>query len=276
MAMSTTRRLAWREAARRVMTPLVRALLREGLRRADLLRLLEDVLGDAAVEEDAESGATLRRVAGSARIAGRGAATRASAEPALAYRDGVRLVDRWLVDAPWAQRGQPRTLPLKGAGSFAALAEAIQVDPEVALRELRRLGLLQVRGTRVSLRRNAYVPAGVIEKLDILGRDGAEFLRTVIHNIAHPPERNMLQRKASYDNIGQVALGGLQARLREEATRVLTGVNQTLARVDRDRNPAAPGGRRTRVSFGVYVFMEPSGGGHVAPRRKRRRPRRAS
>jgi len=268
----TTRRLAWQDAARAVMTPLVRALLREGLRRADLTRLIDEALICAAIEEGADSVAALRRLTGlTPKAVGRGK-LRLSAQPALAYRDGVRLVSRWTLDAPWASRGRPRPLPRRGRGSFAALAELVGVDPRATLDVLRRLGLVRVRGTRVFLTREAYIPAGMTEKIDILGRDGAEFLRAIIHNIGRQPAQSMLQRKASYDNVGSAALEGIRARLRAEATRVLAGVNQALAKVDRDRNPTAPGGRRMRVSFGVYLVEEPFSDGRGGARRKSRRP----
>ncbi len=273
MGVSSARRRAWREATRSVMIPLVRALLREGLRYPDLVQLFQDVVIDAAVAEGTISGAALGRLTGLPRTARRSKLRGNSVAPRLSYADGVRLVSRWLLQTRTG-RGKS-SLRLTGPGSLANLAAAAGVDPETAVSELRRLGLVSVRGGRVTLLHDAYVPGGVIEKLDILGRDGAEFLRTVIHNVDRPPERSMLQRKASYDNIGSGALEGIRVRLRDEAIRVLTGVNQTLARVDRDRNPAAPRGRRMRVSFGVYVHEEPFGG-QQHQRQKGRRPRRQS
>jgi hypothetical protein len=110
------------------------------------------------------------------------------------------------------------------------------------------------RTGRVVLRDRGYVPAeGVAEKFDILGRDAAEFVETILHNLSAKPGQTRLQRKATYDNIGSRAVPSLRTRLRSLALRALAAANDELAHLDRDRRPAAPGGRRTRVSFGIYI-----------------------
>src|SRR5215470_2831264 len=179
MGLISARRRAWREAARSVMIPLVRALLREGLRYPDLVRLLQEVAIDAAAE-GAASGTRRARLTGLPRSAGRGKPGE-SAGPRLSYAEGIRLVGRWVLQTRTSRAKS--TLRLSGPGSLAELAAAAGVDPQTAVTELRRLGLVKVRGSRVTLLRDAYVPGGVIEKLDILGRDGAEFLRAMIHNV---------------------------------------------------------------------------------------------
>jgi hypothetical protein len=133
----------------------------------------------------------------------------------------------------------------------------VSIDPRAALRELKRVGVVSERRGRVKLETGGYIPrAGVIEKLDILGRDGAEFLSVMIHNVERAATP-MLQRKASYDNIGSNSLERLRKSLAEEGRDAVEAANRLLARADRDRNPSAPRGRRTRVSFGVYFFEEP-------------------
>jgi hypothetical protein len=124
------------------------------------------------------------------------------------------------------------------------------------------------------LRGDAYVPArGATEQLDILGRDGAEFIRTMLHNVKAPSGRSLLQRKASYDNIGGASVPRLLAALRKQGIDALRAADGLLQKVDRDRTSAAPGGRRTRVSFGVYCFTEPvssATAGKNTPRPRRR------
>jgi hypothetical protein len=262
--------LAWRQAAQAILQPLVGALLARGLRYADLTDVLDQVIFDA-IETGAANPAALppakrRRVRARAGASG-------EALP-FSYAAGTRLITRWLTGAAFTANGTPRTLPLEGTDSFATLAQMANSDPVVARRELQRLGVIRVNAGQVTLLADAYVPQrGAIEKLDILGRDGAEFLRAMIHNVSAAPNKTVLQRKASYDHVGSEALPELERLLRTHGMEALLAANEKLAAVDRDRNPQAPAGRRTRVSFGVYYFTEPVSSGKAKSGR-RTRPRR--
>ena len=78
-------------------------------------------------------------------------------------------------------------------------------------------------------------------------------------SVTAPPGKTFLQRTASYDNIGSSSLTMLRKRLLREGEQVLLRANALLARRDRDRRASAPGGRRTRVTFGVYCLDEEVG-----------------
>lgn len=247
--------LEWRAAVESVVAPLVRALREQGMDNAKIIGLLGDVA---------------RRAAGNPK----GHGNSAGAEPALSYAAGTRLLGRWRSDPMFSDDGVARPLPFTGAQSFEALARAAKVSAPEARAALQRLGLIRTTAGRVVLRADAYVPArGVTEKLDILGRDGAEFIRTMLHNVKAPSGRAFLQRKTSYDNIGKDGAQRILAALRQQGTEALMLADSTLAQADRDRNPSARGGRRTRVTFGVYCFSEPVSS-ETPNRKKRRAPRR--
>jgi hypothetical protein len=243
--------LQWRAAVESVVVPLVRALRKQGMSQPQIAALLADVSRRAAGDAD-ESGA---------------------ASPTLSYAAGTRLVSRWRSDRMFSDAGIPRPLSLKGSRSFEALARAAKVDPAAARAALQRLGMVRISRDRIVLRADHYVPAhGTTEKLDILGRDGAEFIRTMVHNVNSAPGRAFLQRKASYDNIGGDSVQGLLTALRRQGMDALMSADAMLAKVDRDRNPSARGGRRMRVSFGVYCCSEPVSA--AAPRTKKAGRRR--
>ena len=252
--------LAWRQAAESVLLPLMRALLARGLRYRDIVEIVDRATLAAAGGQRAGSDLDAARRAGlplekQRRLRAR---QRGAVPMALPYAAGTRLISRWSLDPEYTDGGAPRPLPLAGPKSFATLAQKVDSDPTVALHELKRLGLVRVGKGTARLIADAYVPGvGMIEKLDILGRHGAEFLRTMIHNVSAAPAEAVLQRCVSYDNIGSAALKPLRARLRPRALDALAAVNRELAVADRDRNPSAPGGRRTRVSFGIYIVEEP-------------------
>jgi hypothetical protein len=251
---------AWRDAARTVLTPLVKALLERGFRYTDMVRLVGEAAVRAALEAGDLADAELCKRTGVPRGVVR--RLRAGAEsalcPVLPYAAATRLLSRWLTGAEFSEAGKPKVLPLHGPRSFARLAGMSGVDPATALPALERAGVVRVAKGRAALCKDAYVPSrGEVEMLDILGRDGGEFLHTMIHNMQASPGRAMFQRKTSYDNIGSVAMKDLRAALREQAMCALLAADRTLAANDRDRNASAAGGKRTRVSFGVYVAEEP-------------------
>jgi hypothetical protein len=250
---------AWCDAARAVVTPLVQALLEHGFRYADMVRIVGEAAVRAALEAgdlpDAELAKRTGVPRGVVRRLRAGAETRLC--PVVPYAAATRLVSRWLTGAEFSRGGKPRILPLHGPGSFATLAAMSGVDPATALPALEGAGVVHVAKGGVVLRKDAYVPSGgEIEMLDILGRDGAEFLRAMIHNTQARPGRALFQRKTSYDNIGSAALKDLRVVLHEEAMHALLAADRTLAANDRDRNTSAPGGKSMRVSFGVYVAEE--------------------
>jgi len=252
--------LAWRQAAESVLVPLLRALIDRGLRYPDIAKIVDQSVLCAVGDQRAGSDLAAARRAGLPPAALRRLRLRQRGPLPLplSYVAGTRLISRWSLDPDYGDGNTARPLPLRGPKSFATLAQKVDSDPTVALRELRRLGLVRVVKGTARLVSDAYVPsAGMIEKLDILGCHGAEFLRAMIHNLSAPPGKAVLQRRASYDNIGSAALKPLRAKLRQRALDALAAANRELAVADRDRSPSAPGGRRTRVSFGIYLFEEP-------------------
>jgi hypothetical protein len=82
-------------------------------------------------------------------------------------------------------------------------------------------------------------------------------IEAIAHNIEHPSADAFLQRKVFYDNVGADALPELRGRVRTLGADFAQAVNQVLASYDRDRNPNAPGGERTRTVVAVYYFESP-------------------
>jgi hypothetical protein len=191
------------------------------------------------------------------------------AVPELPYEAALRLVGRWSMEGAYSHRGKPRLLPFRGKRSFTSLVRSARAgSAERARAALLGAGVVEERRDgSLRLLQVAYVPhKGKKEKVDILGRATAEFLRVLTHNLSAPPENAFLQRVASYDNIGSSSLMTLRNALRREGVRALERANTLLAARDRDRHPEASSGPRRRVSFGVYLLEEPFG---AASRRKK-------
>ena len=177
----------------------------------------------------------------------------------------TRVIGRWLASPPYADRsGRARPLPYEAGGraSFARLVADAGFDGPVrsVLDEMLRIGAVSWRddGT-VVLEREANVPTRDIgTKLDLLGSEPAELFRTIAHNIEQP-DAPWLQRKVVYDNVGADALPELRAAARDEGEALIRRANALLGARDRDRNPDAPGGERSRVVLATYWYEQPVG-----------------
>jgi hypothetical protein len=160
-------------------------------------------------------------------------------------------------------RGRPRPLPYEShrarAATFARLVRERGVDVPIrsVLDELVRTGVVEMSDDGVvRLLQEANVPSGDLEgKLTLLASDPGELFSTIVHNVEQP-ESPWLQRKVVYDNVGSDALTSLRDASRTTGEEFIRRANVLLAAHDRDRNPDAPAGARSRVVLGVYYFEE--------------------
>jgi hypothetical protein len=196
----------------------------------------------------------------------------------------THVIGRWMAGPPYATPdGVARRLPYEAssarAPSFARLTRDVvgsDIPVRSVLDELLRLGVAELSPEGdVSLRQEIGTPEpGVEGKLALLGSDPAELFRTIVHNI-ESPEAVWLQRKVAYDNIGADALPQLKEEARRLGEELMRRANALLASYDRDRNPDAPGGTRTRVVLGTYYLDEPTPQEAPLAQEKGSRPRKA-
>jgi hypothetical protein len=194
-------------------------------------------------------------------------AGRVTSPPEVEESVATNVLGRWMAGPPYATPdGVPHRLPYEAddshTASFARLArEVVGVDMAVrsVLDELLHLGIAELlTNGEVELKQEISVPAAGLEgKLELLGSDPGELFRSIVHNIEQPDDA-WLQRKVVYDNIGAEALARLKAESRRLGAEFIRRANALLASCDRDGNPRAPGGARTRVVLGVYYLDEPT------------------
>lgn len=259
-------------AARSILRPLVRQLIAHGVPFPAFSRLAKEVYIEVATrhfalpfKKQTDSRVALvtgitRKEIGQVRRAPRRVAAAERHEHALP----VRAVGRWTSEPAYlGADGRPRSLPYETEGgrpSFSDLVAELggDVSPRAVLDELVRVGAAAVSPHGdVRLRHRAYVPARDVEaKLAMLGRDAAELIGALAHNVDHPDEEAFLQRKVFYDNVGSRALPEVRRLVRERGEEFALALNRLLADFDRDRNPNAPGGDRMRAVVGVYYFEE--------------------
>ncbi len=258
-------------AVRRVLRPLVRQLVHHGVTFPVVAKLLKQLFVQVAEEEfklprRKVSDSRVALITGIPRkeVAGLRDAPPAARGLPLDTHLATRLIGRWTSEPRFlTPDGQPQVLPFETADASPSFSELVKrcggdIPARAVLDELVRVGAARVSPSRdITLLAQRYIPAtGTVEKIDMLGEDAAQFISTIGHNVLAPPDDLYFQQKIEFDNIGSRGVPTLERHLRRLADAFLTKVTDLMAAYDRDRNPAAPGGKRTRVTMGAYSSEE--------------------
>ncbi len=258
-------------AVRRVLRPLVRQLVHHGVTFPSISKLLKQVYIEVAADEfklprRKLSDSRIALITGIPRkeVAALRAAPPSERALPLDVHMATRLLGRWTSDPRFlTPDGEPQVLPFETrdrSPSFSELVKTVggDIPARAVLDELVRVGAARVSvGRDITLLARRYIPAkGTVEKIHMLGEDAAEFIVTIGHNILAPPDDLYFQQKIEFDNIGSRGVPTLERHLRRLADAFLAKVTNLMASYDRDRNPSAPGGERTRVVMGAYYFQE--------------------
>ena len=259
----------------RLLTPLVRLLLRYGVPLGTLVEVAKRVYVDVAMKEFAIPGRkpTISRASVITGLSRKEimrirrlppiSEDVSEEEAAKSYNRAIRVISGWVRDPDFTgEQGTPAPLPFEGAEpSFSQLVRRYSGDvpPRAILDELVRVGSIeQTESGEVRLSSRAYVPAeGDTEKFSILGADVADLIDTIGHNLNVPREQSRFQLKVSYDNLPREPVERFRSLSAEESRKLLEFFDQTLSRSDRDVNPEATGEGRYRAGVSIYYFEEP-------------------
>lgn len=259
-------------AGQRMLRPLVRILLRNGIPYAAFADLARRVYVEVAEKEFGLPGRkqTVARISTITGLTRKEVARIQSAEsaepaaPAERFNRAARVIGGWVRERRYHdKRGRPADLPMDGATrSFSALVREFSGDipPRAIADELARVGAIEIlEEGSVRLLKRAYIPHGdQAEKLAILGSDVADLIRTIDHNLTCAPGEAYFQRRVSYDNVPQELIPGLAKTLSRKAQACLESLDRVLVAADRDRSPRVKGSGRVRTGVGIYYFQEGS------------------
>jgi hypothetical protein len=255
-------------AVQKLMQPLVRILLRNGVAYGTLAELVRKAYVDVAYRDFAPQGKkqTVSRVSALtgltrkevSRLLDSGAAD-VMLEQAR-YNRAIRVISGWRNDSYYHDAsGKPATLPLEGDGaSFASLVRDYSGDiPTMAmLTMLQEAGSVNVARQRVRLVRNAYVPGrDAADKIEILGVDVCELVSTIDHNLVAAPENLRFQRKVAYDNVDPRAVARLRKNSYKKAQTLLEQLDRQYAAHELDEGSEEQG---SYISLGIYFYEQDS------------------
>ena len=254
----------------RLLKPLVRILLRNGIPCGVFEELARWTYVDVAFQESSLPGRKLTdsRVAIITGLSRKEVSRLKSIEApedneaAERFNRAARVISGWTRDPRFLDiHGQPARLTLQeGEFSFGELVKAYggDVPTRAVFDELLRVGSITPSDDgSIELSQRAYVPnTGLSEKIEILGTDVSDLINTIDHNIDSSGEPKWFQRKVAYDNIPAEAAASFQVESAEQAQKLLEEFDRFLAAQDRDLNPKRTGTGRKRVGIGIYYFEE--------------------
>jgi hypothetical protein len=261
---------ALRSAVQQLLRPLCRLLLRHAISFDAFQELARRVYVDVALKEFGIPGKrpTASRVAiltGLTRKeVHRLLVTPADdgADDAERYNRAAQVLTGWARDADFLdEKGEPRRLEVDGPGGFGTLVKRYSGDMPMraVLDELVRVGAVEPREDgRLDLAARGFVPRhSAVDKLGILGRDVAELIATIDHNLQHGETDPRFQRKVMYSAIPRSALPAFRRLSSRQAQALLERLDKWLAGHDPEHLPEDPSATHARIGLGIYYIEEP-------------------
>lgn len=253
-------------AARRILRPLVRILLRNGIPSDALTELVRKTYVDVADEEFAIEGKrqTLSRISVITGL-NRKEVSRLRSLPPLDRSDEVwwnraaHVLASWLRDETFLDRkGDPLDLPFASQDSSPSFTELVRrhsgdMRPRSVADELLRMGAIEEVDGRLRMTSRGYVPAADPERiLDILGIDTAEFIETIDHNLQAGGDHTRVQLKVLSDNVPAKHLKEFNAYSARLSRNLLEELSRWLSQRDLGRDWS---GDDERVVLGLGVYQ---------------------
>ncbi|MGV6851753.1 MAG: DUF6502 family protein [bacterium] len=254
-------------ASLRVLKPLVRVLLRNGIPYHAAADMLKWAYVDTAREDFRYAGrkqskSRLSILTGLSRVEVDRVVKRPEPEndPELVlYNRAARVVTGWLEDKDFCQQQSPLVLELDGVGSgFNELVRRYSGGAPVRamLDELVRLKIVDfVSDNKIKLIKHALIAesdAHGLEKLAILGLSAGDLLETLDHNIYDKLGKGRFQRVIFSQNIPTEKLEELRAYAFVEGQTCSDKLDQKLF----DLSNSEQNTEKVRAGFGIYYFED--------------------
>ncbi|MFQ5625372.1 MAG: DUF6502 family protein [Methyloligellaceae bacterium] len=261
------------QALHRLLRPLVRVLIAQGITFPSLSRLLKHVYVEVAQDDfpvpgKPQTDSRINLLTGVHRkdIKALRERRRGADAPSPVLSRNAHLIALWTGAPDYIDgRGRPRPLPrhaaLDGGPSFESLVESVSTDirARAVLDEWLRQGLARVdEDDLVHLDMAAFVPNEDFADLAYyFGRNLRDHIAASSHNLLGA-EPAMLERAVYYEKLSPHSVEELAALSRELGSDALVKLNQKafeLAGQDKDAPDATE-----RMTFGVYFFTGPDDG----------------
>ena len=255
-------------ALRRLLRPLVKALVSHGVVFPAVVELLRELYVEVARDEFPVEGKeqTLSRLSlmtGVTRREVRRLIEQPKADDVSphALSLGARIMTHWLGDENYLDdQGEPLPLPLTAPDDQPSLDRLVSsvskdVRARAVLDEWLRLGIVDMSGYVVRLKKSAFIPEeGYEEKIYYFGRNLRDHIAAGTHNLEGkgPP---FFDRAVYYDRLSPSSLEELRQYTQDHGAKLMIRVNKK-ARQLADKDAAKGGDLAGRMTLGVYYFAE--------------------
>ncbi len=257
------------DAALRVLRPLARLLLQNGVSYGAFATALKRVFLDAAQDElqargMARTDSAITLLSGvhrrDVRTLLRGAPTADATAPRAPLSMASEVALRWLSHRPWLGDDDRARVLARGSGpdSFDALVASVSSDirPRAVLDELVRLGVAEETDTGVALLADSFAPRQGFAELSWLFADNLhDHLAAAAGNLQG--QSNFLEQSVHVDQITEASAAELQraaVAAWQQAFRSYMALAQQRFDADAASAPAAQ--RSQRARFGVYFLID--------------------
>lgn len=266
--METPPQTALVNAIRRILRPLIRVLLRNGMAYADLAALLRREFVEVAAEDFTLPGRkqSVSRVSVITGI-NRKEVKRILEEPteltSAENNRAARVITGWMRDAEYTDNNNaPRPLSWGVADAphrFEALVKKHSGDMPArsVLDELVRVGAVTLNNDTVTLTATGYIPtASNDELLHLSGVAIADLINTIDHNLDPGNKTTRFQLSVAYDDVSHQGVELFRHLSKEKSTELLHYLDSFLSTQDRTVNPSIEGEGKYRTGLGIYYFEE--------------------
>ena len=257
------------ESAIKILRPLVRVMLRNGMSCGSFEELVRKAYVDEAfsIGKKNQVKTTVSSVSAQTGLSRKEVKRLNELEETQhieveqKYNRGIRVISGWLNDKNFTDAtGKPKILTLdEGEFSFAALIKQFSGDiPTKAMLDLLTAAdCVQVKDNKVQLIKHAYVPGkDSAEVIRILGTDSNELINTIDYNLSAKEGDKRYQRKVSSALLNRNAVGEFQQIANERSQALLEELDAWIAKKEvkpDDENACY-------VSLGIYYYKQECAG----------------
>ncbi len=266
--METKTHISLNTAILKLMRPLVRILLRNGVSFQQFSNLARWVFVDVAGKEFGIEGKrqTDSRVSVITGLSRKDVRKMKDMKPLNdhseihSYNRAAKVISGWRKDPDFIDaKGKPKVLHFEsGCNNFSQLVKRYSGDatPRAILDEFKRVGCIRIKNNReIMLTADGYVPAGDKPAiLSILGTDVSDLINTIDNNLTSQRNGLFFQRKVAYDNLPNQVVEKFRKLGARESQKLLDRMDRWLSKHDRDTQPDVKGTGRKRSGFGIYYF----------------------
>lgn len=267
--MSETIHNILRKSALKILRPLVRVMIRNGVSSGSFEELVRKAYVDEAfaIGKKNKLKTTISSVSAQTGLS-RKEVKRLSelkdpehSEVEQKYNRGIRVISGWLNDKHFSDaEGNPRILALdEGDASFATLVKTYSGDiPTRAMLDLLiAADCIEVNNSQVHLIKHAYVPGkDSAEVIRILGTDSNELLNTIDYNLTAGEAEKRFQRKVSTAVLHKDAVNDFKTLSKKHSQALLEELDAWLSQHEVDPNDE----KSRYVSLGIYYYEQEGSG----------------